>query len=712
MILDVLFISSLLTLLIFYHARISAGFLDKSNVFNNNFSFISLILSMIGFGYTFLYYIQVSKAKYLICIAIFSMWIILYTKLLNLSLQIMFNNRFERYINLLCITFISIIASIALLSESTQGMKFINRLQTMYFCITGVISIIYFKNYNKRKKHGILQQTLFNSVYRAYVIMFIAELCNRLILFRIQAYSVLITQCIYVSWVIFTLYYLNKYKLEELNFLFSKKCLMDKISDIVILVDNRGKIVELNHKALSLSEYSKEEIKFINIDKLLEEPLQDLVEIAKEDIYSENHRKELQFISKHNRNIPIILSLSEIKNSMGEILGYILVAKDMRVVRQLQLEIKENKEVKDKLLYLSYHDGLTGLYNRAYFEKYIKEFSIDYGQLCCMMICDIDNLKLINDTLGHEAGDELIFMASKLIESSLEPEDMLARIGGDEFVVIIKCGLEQEVKNRHIKLLNTIKNHNSTMPKIPISMSIGMAYGEKDFRLIDLFKEADDNMYRNKLKQSIEAKAIMVDSITNSLITRDFICNGHVDRVKQLSEELGKALGLTSNKIKKIKMLAKYHDIGKVGIPEEILYKSDKLTLEETLEVKRHCEIGYRIAKSTPKLQSIAELILKHHERWDGMGYPLGLKGEDIPIECRIIAIADSFDVMVSGRPYKKAMSKEKVIEEIVNESGKQFDPELVEKFMYIYIKDKFINKNTMNNVINMDIEPKGAVSK
>ncbi|WP_245867411.1 Cyclic di-GMP phosphodiesterase [Sporomusa silvacetica DSM 10669] len=131
-----------------------------------------------------------------------------------------------------------------------------------------------------------------------------------------------------------------------------------------------------------------------------------------------------------------------------------------------------------------------------------------------------------------------------------------------------------------------------------------------------------------------------------------------------------------------LKLLAQFHDIGKVGIPDKILFKPGTLTPEKFNEMQRHSEIGFRIAQSSPDLNLIADYILKHHEWWDGSGYPMGLSGENIPLECRILSIADAYDAMTSDRPYRKALVHKHAIDELRRFAGIQFDPELVENFI------------------------------
>jgi HD-GYP domain-containing protein (c-di-GMP phosphodiesterase class II) len=221
-----------------------------------------------------------------------------------------------------------------------------------------------------------------------------------------------------------------------------------------------------------------------------------------------------------------------------------------------------------------------------------------------------------------------------------------------------------------------------------ISISIGFAISSSDFHDInELYKEADDNMYREKLNHIQSFRSSMVQGMMKTLEARDFLTEGHAERMRELIWNLGTYVGLRSNMLTNLQLLAQFHDIGKVGISDKILFKPGTLTEIERLEMQRHSEIGYRIAQSIPDLSSISDLILKHHERWDGRGYPLGVKGEDIPLECRVLAIVDAYDAMTNDRPYRKAMSEEEALAEIENNAGTQFDPALVAKFLHMLRK-------------------------
>ncbi len=192
-------------------------------------------------------------------------------------------------------------------------------------------------------------------------------------------------------------------------------------------------------------------------------------------------------------------------------------------------------------------------------------------------------------------------------------------------------------------------------------------------------------MYREKLFKNNSPRSAIIKTLTETLQARDYITEGHAKRLQDIVNAMGKALKLPESSLRDLQLFAQFHDIGKVGIPDRILFKPGPLTLEEKNEMERHCEIGYRIAVSSPELIPIADWILKHHEWWDGSGYPIGLKMEKIPLACRVLAIADAYDAMTNDRPYRLAMSREKAVSELLNGAGIQFDPSLVEVFLAVF---------------------------
>jgi HD-GYP domain-containing protein (c-di-GMP phosphodiesterase class II) len=259
----------------------------------------------------------------------------------------------------------------------------------------------------------------------------------------------------------------------------------------------------------------------------------------------------------------------------------------------------------------------------------------------------------------------------------------VARIGGDEFAMLMPGSPERVVAEVCERLDKSVLDYNARSSGLPLSISVGYAVGKKaTVRMEELFKQADNNMYRKKLRQSETMRSAIIQTVIKLLEARDFFADGHAERMQQLVLGLAQQAGIPASREASLRLFAQFHDIGKVGIRDEILFKSGPFTPEETAEMQRHSEIGHRIAQSTPNLLLVADWILKHHEWWDGAGYPLGLKGEEIPQECRILAIADAFDAMTSSRPYRKTIPPVAAVAEIESRAGSQFDPELVKLFV------------------------------
>ncbi|MCY6483017.1 diguanylate cyclase [Clostridium aestuarii] len=368
-----------------------------------------------------------------------------------------------------------------------------------------------------------------------------------------------------------------------------------------------------------------------------------------------------------------------------------LVQCDADSVMGIVRDITERKKSEAHIYKMSMHDNLTGLNNRNYFENELKRYQNSTGNLYgfAMVICDLDGLKLVNDTLGHSVGDEYLCTVANILRSCFRKHDVIARIGGDEFGILMNNTSQEEIEKIKININKNIEHVNHTNKLVPFSISFGYEmYKEKYKDLGKMFKEADNYMYREKLHHHQSTKSEIVQVLMKMLEARDFITEGHGERLQKLATKLAKSVGMSANEIKDISLLGQFHDIGKVGISDAILFKPGKLNEEEASEMKKHTEIGYRIAQSSPDLMHISDWIFKHHEWWNGQGYPLGLKGEDIPIQCRILSIVDAYDAIINDRPYRKALKKETAIAEIKQCASIQFDPMLVDKFIDILNKD------------------------
>jgi diguanylate cyclase (GGDEF)-like protein len=294
---------------------------------------------------------------------------------------------------------------------------------------------------------------------------------------------------------------------------------------------------------------------------------------------------------------------------------------------------------------------------------------------------DVNGLKLINDSFGHDKGDELLKKVGEAIKLGCRSDDIIARLAGDEFVIILpKTNLVETEKI--IKRITDLLL-NQKVESINISISFGYATkNNEEEKIQEVFKKAEDHMYKKKIFESASVRAETINVIINTLYEKNKREEEHSYRVSELCKAIGQALGLPKHEIEDLKLIGLLHDIGKIAIDENILNKPGKLTEDEWKEIKRHPEVAFRILNTVNDISDMAKYVLFHHERWDGNGYPKGLKGEEIPFVSRIISIADAYDAMTSDRSYRSACSQKFAVEELQKNAGTQFDSNLVNIFI------------------------------
>jgi diguanylate cyclase (GGDEF)-like protein/PAS domain S-box-containing protein len=361
----------------------------------------------------------------------------------------------------------------------------------------------------------------------------------------------------------------------------------------------------------------------------------------------------------------------------------LLAIEDITERRKMEKALQDSKE---RFEYKSFHDGLTGLYNRNYFSEQLARLGKDLARSIpvSIILIDIDGLKIVNDTLGHKAGDDLLLSATKIISESFREVDVVARIGGDEFCIILPGVDYKSALAKKLGISKAIRSYNRGNPPVLLSMSVGVATSEgaPGETIYDIYQRADENMYEFKLLQAGSQKSKVIDILLSALSERDYVSQGHAMRLSAMAELLAERIHLSDDQTKNLVLLAKVHDVGKVGIPDKILFKPRKLSEDEYETMKEHVRIGCHLACRSKELSNISELIRHHHEFWDGNGYADGLEGEEIPLECRIFSIIDAYDAMTNTRPYRKGISKKRAIKELERCSGTQFDPTLVKEFV------------------------------
>ncbi len=375
--------------------------------------------------------------------------------------------------------------------------------------------------------------------------------------------------------------------------------------------------------------------------------------------------------------------------------------------------------IKNSFLYeqtrlLSITDPLTGTYNRRMLkDSFIYERKKGNNSIG-LILMDIYNFKYFNERYGHQAGDKVLQDVAALLKESIRSKDLVIRYGGDEFAIFLpeadlkEAGLVAERIQNNLAKWN--KNHFFVVDEELIlkqgiysaqTDNLDEIISEADKRLFEDQKNVDRKQLLNIIENNIRDKKSFsnqtVLALAKAVEVRDPFSRGHSERVKDYSLKIGKEMGLYGPQLDKLSHAAFLHDIGKIGIPAEILRKKDPLTEEEIRLIKLHPVLSAEILREVEMFKDIADLVLYHHERYDGrvssspMGYPHGLKGEEIPLLSRIIAVADAFDAMTSYRPYRQPLSLSSVESIMKQESGKQFDAQVVASLLSL-IKRKDIN--------------------
>ena len=448
------------------------------------------------------------------------------------------------------------------------------------------------------------------------------------------------------------------------------------VGDGVISTDVRGNIVVMNPVAEKLTGWSISEAEGREINsvfRIIREqtrvPVEDFImQILTQGKVIDYSNKLL--ISKTGNELPVEISVAPIVHSDGSVSGAVFIFRD----------VSEKRAEQRKIEFLSYNDVLTGLYNRRYIEDAMIDLDTPENLPITIFSVDVNGLKLANDAFGHEFGDQLLKTFADILKGVCQPEDVIGRVGGDEFCILMKNTDEDEAASIKERILDEM----SKLKLYPIvaSLAIGFAVKhspEDDIKTVMVL--SDHRMYQDKIKsrKTMRTQTIQMALDHNNLShTHE---QSHSYNVSLYCEAIARAMGFDEKSVQEIKTAGLLHDIGKIMISSHILNKSGKLSKDEFNLVKRHPEVGYQLLRTVDEYAHLSEFVLYHHECWDGSGYPIGLKGEKIPLFSRIISVADAFEAMTGERPYQKTKTQSEAIEELKRGMGTQFDPEIVKIF-------------------------------
>lgn len=452
------------------------------------------------------------------------------------------------------------------------------------------------------------------------------------------------------------------------------------IGDAVVMTDLKGFATLMNEAAETMTGWTLAEASLLPLDEVLvfrsessAEQIENPIGAVLETGRPRKTANETMLVSRSGRNIAIEGSASPIRSPEGRLNGAVLVLRDVT---------KENLD-RRRIEFLSLHDPLTGLHNRRYYDLQLPGLSTAARMPVAVVMGDVNGLKIANDVFGHSLGDRLLYEVADVLRSCIDKKDLLVRMGGDEFIMVLPgvTAAESEALCDRIRAGCT----GLRVGVLPVSLSLGTAvWDDPERSLDDAIRLAENVMYKSKLIENHAFRSTLLTSIKELLFDRCLETDLHTERLAACCSRIADAMGLSEKDRTDLEILSMLHDIGKIAVRESIVFKPTALDEAEWLEMKRHTEVGYRIAQATPELFHIAEAILAHHERWDGTGYPQGSVGMNIPRLARILTIADSFDAMTHYRPFRDAISLDEAAEEIRKGAGRQFDP---------YIADIFLKK-------------------
>jgi diguanylate cyclase (GGDEF)-like protein/PAS domain S-box-containing protein len=449
------------------------------------------------------------------------------------------------------------------------------------------------------------------------------------------------------------------------------------IDDGVIVTDQNGIIEMLNKAAEKLTGWPVHEAvgrHYSEVYTIMREKSSsseiDLIQNVLRNGEAVSTHNNSVLLSRDGKKYDIEESAAPIRNDLGW-LGAVLIFRD----------ITDIKQQRSKIEHLSFHDPLTGLYNRRFFEEELKRLDVKRNLPLSIIMGDANGLKLANDIFGHTYGDMLIKKAARVLKRVCREDDIIARLDGDEFIILLPKTTPEDASNIISRIKEEFSKEQVKLIKGNLSMGMDTKFDVSE-NIYDIYKNAEENMYTAKAIESEQFSASTLELIMNTLFENNPAEKRHALIVSNLSAEIGKKLNLRNTEIKKLQDAGYYHDIGKITLDPKLLKKHVNLTDREWNEIKKHPITGYRILTRYNSTVDLAEIVLAHQERYDGLGYPKGLKGEEIPLASRIIAIAESYERRLSGDDVSAPYSVEEAQQYIKDNAGTRFAPSLIDAFL------------------------------
>lgn len=468
--------------------------------------------------------------------------------------------------------------------------------------------------------------------------------------------------------------------MEENNLRFSSekyRTLIENMNEVVYTLDSEARINYISPNISKLGGYSVSQVLGKTFtDFVYPQDLSERMVNFQNAFAGQAIRTEYRMMTADKKIIWVSTKASPVRKG-GKTIGVQGILTDITEKRQTELEN----------FYLNNHDSLTGLYNRQFIEEQIIKSDTEDNYPLALIIVDVNGLKLTNDAFGYTAGDQLLKDVAAMLRIICGDNCLIGRTGGDEFAMVLKNTDYASVKTK-VQEIDFYSDRSSSGSAL-ISLSVGYAVKtDPEQKIEEVRTKAENMMYKNKLKHGKTMRSRTIETVLRSINNKYDKEQIHTERVAQYCEKIARRMGLSEDEIEIVKTAGILHDIGKIMIPASLLNKPGKLSENEFAVIKRHPETSCLILREVEEYSPLAEIVLYHHERWDGNGYPYKLKGEQIPLISRIISVADAFEAMTADRPYQKRKTKEQAIKELADNAGKQFDPDIARLFIQMISED------------------------